>query len=160
VLTLPDYIGTGGIMEAVATAARRAHKTLTEDQQDTARLVFLRLTATSADGTDTAIPATRAELEAGKDPASVRAVLDAFARERLLTLTRDGAEISHEVLLTAWSRGRRGARTGTDSGVRRLRLHFTPAPDGRRTPPASPWIGRAWPCGGPGHLQGVPAEEP
>jgi len=106
-MTLAGYDRTGGIETAVATAAQRAYDTLTEGRKDTARQVFLQLTATSDSGrgdsgTDTAVPATRAELDAGKDPGDVQAVLDAFAGERLITLTSDGAEISHEVLLTAW----------------------------------------------------------
>ena len=101
-MTLQDYHKTGGIGTAVEKAAQRAYDTLTKSQQDTARQVFLQLTATSADGTDTSIPVTRADLDAGKDPRDVQAVLDAFAAERLLTLTTDGAEISHEALLTAW----------------------------------------------------------
>ena len=67
--------------------------------------MFLRLTATSPDGTDTADRATRAELTEGRSPAEakdVAAVLEAFAAERLLTLAADAVELSHEVLLTAW----------------------------------------------------------
>ena len=101
-MTLQDYDRTGGIGAAVETAAQRAYGMLTRSQQDTARQVFLQLTATSADGTDSPIPAARADLDAGKDPRDVQAVLHAFAAERLLTLTTDGAEISHEALLTAW----------------------------------------------------------
>jgi WD40 repeat protein len=101
-MTLADYDQTGGIETAVETAAKRAYDKLDEGQQETARLIFLQLTATSSDGADTAIPATFAELDAGKEAADVRAVLDAFAAERLLTLDADGAQISHEVLLTAW----------------------------------------------------------
>ena len=101
-LTLAGYDRTGGIEAAVATAAQRAYDTLTERQKDTARQVFLQLTATSDEGTDTAVPARRAELDAGRDPGDVQTVLDTFAGERLLTLTSEGAEISHEVVLTAW----------------------------------------------------------
>jgi WD40 repeat protein len=101
-MTLSDYDQTGGIEAAVETAAKRAYNTLDEGQQETARLIFLQLTATSGDGADTAVPATFAELDAGKEAADVRTVLDAFAAERLVTLTVDGAQISHEVLLTAW----------------------------------------------------------
>lgn len=101
-LTLADYQRTGGIEAAVATAAQRAYDSLTLAQQDTARQVFLQLTAASADDTDVTVPAAHAELAAGKNARDVRAVLEAFSRERLLTLTTDGAEITHDVLLTAW----------------------------------------------------------
>jgi WD40 repeat protein len=104
-LTLADYERAGGIEGAVADSAQRAYDRLTPAQQATARHIFLRLTATSSDGVDTADRATRAELTDGKGPAEVRdvdAVLEAFTTERLLTLAADTVEISHEVLLTAW----------------------------------------------------------
>jgi WD40 repeat protein len=102
-LTLADYEHTGGIETAVAESAQHAYDGLSPAQRGTARQVFLRLTAVSDDGgTDTAVPASRAELMAGKDPADVQAVLDAFAEPRLLTLDADTVQISHEVLLTAW----------------------------------------------------------
>jgi transcriptional regulator with XRE-family HTH domain/Tol biopolymer transport system component len=104
-VTLADYDRAGGIEGAVAASAQRAYDTLTPAQQAAARQVFLRLTATSGDGVDTADRATRAELTEGKgaaEAADVAAVLEAFAAERLLTLSADTVEISHEVLLTAW----------------------------------------------------------
>jgi WD40 repeat protein len=105
ILTLEDYERTGGIEGAVAASAERAYGRLTPGQQAAARQVFTRLTATSADGIDTADRSTRAELAEGNSPAmaaDVEAVLEAFAAERLLTLAADSVEISHEVLLTAW----------------------------------------------------------
>jgi WD40 repeat protein len=104
-LTLADYERTGGIEGAVADSAQRAYDRLSPGQQAAARQVFLRLSATSSDGVDTADRATRAELTYGTSPAEVRdveAVLEAFAAERLLTLAADSVEVSHEVLLTAW----------------------------------------------------------
>jgi WD40 repeat protein len=104
-LTLADYERTGGIEAAVATSAQRAYDQLSPGQQEAARQVFTRLTATSPDGVDTADRSTRAELTEGRSPAEtadVEAVLEAFAAERLLTLAADSVEISHEALLTAW----------------------------------------------------------
>jgi WD40 repeat protein/transcriptional regulator with XRE-family HTH domain len=104
-VTLADYERTGGIEGAVATSAQRAYDGLTPSQQAAARQVFLRLTATSSDGVDTADRATRAELTDGKSAAEaldVKTVLESFAAERLLTLAADTVEISHEALLTAW----------------------------------------------------------
>ena len=123
-LTIADYRATGGIEAAVATSAQRAYDALPPARQDTARLVFLRLTATTSDGTDTGTPATRAELEEGEDPADLQAVLDAFVAERLLTVGAQTVELSHEVLLSAWPLLRDGwlAQTRADRLVRtRLR---------------------------------------
>jgi WD40 repeat protein/transcriptional regulator with XRE-family HTH domain len=104
-LSLADYERTGGIDGAVAASAERAYDGLTPAQQAAARQVFLRLTATSSDGADSADRVTRTELTAGKSPDEVRdveAVLEAFAAERLLTLAAGTVELSHEALLTAW----------------------------------------------------------
>jgi len=104
-VTVADYERAGGIEGAVASSAQRAYDHLTPAQQAAARQVFLRLTATSSDGTDTAARATRAELTDGTSAAQaqdVEAVLEAFAAERLITLAADTVEISHEALLTAW----------------------------------------------------------
>src|SRR5215469_7322102 len=130
-VSLADYDRAGGIDGAVAASAQRAYDTLTPAQQAAARQVFLRLTATSGDGVDTADRATRAELTDGKgaaEAADVAAVLEAFTAERLLTLSADTVEISHEVLLTAWPllRDTWLADTHTDRIVR-SRLHATAA---------------------------------
>src|SRR5215470_13461979 len=130
-LTLADYERTGGIEGAVAASAQRAYDGLTPAQQATARQVFLRLTATSSDGMDTADRATRAELTDGKSAAEaldVETVLEAFTAERLLTLTAGTVELSHEVLLTAWPllRDTWLADTHADRIVR-TRLHHTAA---------------------------------
>jgi len=104
-LTVLDYERAGGIERAIADSAERAYAPLTSAQQAAAQTVFLRLTATSPDGTITAGRATRAELLDGKNAARTRdidAVLEAFARERLLTLAAGTVEISHEMLLRAW----------------------------------------------------------
>ena len=130
-LTLADYERTGGIEGAVAASAQRAYDGLTPAQQAAARQVFMRLTATSSEGVDTADRATRAELTDGKSPAEaqdVEAVLEAFAAERLLTLAAGTVEISHEALLTAWPllRDTWLADTHADR-IARTRLHATAA---------------------------------
>jgi WD40 repeat protein/transcriptional regulator with XRE-family HTH domain len=130
-VTLADYERAGGIEGAVAASAQRTYDCLTPAQQTAARQVFLRLTATSSDGTDTADRATRAELTEGRSPAEakdVAAVVEAFAAERLLTLAADTVELSHEVLLTAWPllRDTWLADTHADRIVR-TRLHTTAA---------------------------------
>jgi WD40 repeat protein len=104
-LTVADYESVGGIERAVAESAQRAYRGLTAAQQAMARTIFLRLTATSPDGTITADRATRADLLRGKEATQARdvdTVLETFAKERLLTLAVDTVEISHEVLLRAW----------------------------------------------------------
>jgi WD40 repeat protein/transcriptional regulator with XRE-family HTH domain len=130
-LTLADYERTGGIDGAVAASAQRVYDGLTPAQQAAARQVFLRLTATSSEGVDSADRATRAELAEGKTAAEaqdVETVLEAFAAERLLTFATDTVEISHEALLTAWPllRDTWLADTHADR-IARTRLHTTAA---------------------------------
>ena len=130
-LTLADYERTGGIEGAVAGSAQHAYDRLTPTQQAAARQVFTRLTATSAEGVDSADRATKAELTEGKTAAEaqdVETVLEAFAAERLLTLATDTVEISHEALLTAWPllRDTWLADTHADR-IARTRLHTTAA---------------------------------
>ena len=130
-LTLADYERTGGIEGAVAGSAQHAYDRLTPTQQVAARQVFTRLTATSAEGVDSADRVTRAELIDGKSPAEaqdVETVLEAFAAERLLTLAAGTVEISHEALLTAWPllRDTWLAETHADR-IARTRLHTTAA---------------------------------
>jgi WD40 repeat protein/transcriptional regulator with XRE-family HTH domain len=131
VLTLADYERTGGIDGAVAASAQRAYDALTAAQQAAARQVFLRLTATSSEGVDSADRASRAELTEGKSPAEaqdVEQVLEAFASQRLLTLAAGTVEISHEALLSAWPllRDTWLADSHADRIVR-TRLHSTAA---------------------------------
>ncbi len=105
VLTLADYERAGGIEGSIGASADRAYNGLQPRQQAAARQIFIRLTATAADGTDTADRSTRPELTEGKNPAEaadVDAALEVFAAERLLTLSADSVEISHEALLSAW----------------------------------------------------------
>jgi WD40 repeat protein/transcriptional regulator with XRE-family HTH domain len=104
-ITLADYERTGGIEYSVAASAQRIYEQLTPSQQIAARHVFLNLTATSSDGIDIANRVTRGELIEGTSTAGIKdvdTVLEAFAAERLLTLTADTVEISHEALLSAW----------------------------------------------------------
>ncbi len=104
-VTLADYERTGGIEGAVADSAQRAYDALTPAQKVAAQQVFTRLAAVSSEGLDTADRASRADLTEGKSAAEaqdVEEVLEAFAAERLLTLSAGTVELSHEVLLTAW----------------------------------------------------------
>ena len=128
-LTLADYERTGGIEGAVAASAQRAYERLAPDEQVAARQVFIRLTATSSEGADTAARIARADLTAGlkeRSASAVDRVLETFAAERLLTLAAGTVEISHEVLLTAWPLLRDDwlAQTHADRIIR-TRLHAT-----------------------------------
>ncbi|MEU6775187.1 helix-turn-helix domain-containing protein [Streptomyces sp. NPDC046759] len=101
-LTLSGYEAAGGITHALANTAEALYQQLTAEQQRLTRSVLLRMVALGDGTDDTKRPVLREDL--GPDTG---AVLDLLARARLVTLDRDGAELTHEALLHAWPRLRR-----------------------------------------------------
>ena len=106
-LTSRGYGLTGGVSHAVQTGADRVYDALPARQQALARDLLRSMTVTSRDGTLTRRPVTRADLygtQSDADRPQVDAVLEAFARERLIVVNDDGAQIAHDALLRAWPR--------------------------------------------------------
>ena len=106
-LTREGYDRAGRVAGAVEVSAEAVYAGLTEDQQAIARDVLRRMTAVGHDGRPARRPVSRAELRADRPKdqrAEVGAVLDAFARSRLVVLGAGTAEIAHDVLLQAWPR--------------------------------------------------------
>ena len=113
-LTRRGYEGTGGRVHGVGVArvfgsveasAEAAYAGLTEDQKTVARDVFRQLTAVGPDRRPVRRAASTADLRAALSEGSqVEAVLEAFARSRLLVLDAGQTEIAHDVLLQAWPR--------------------------------------------------------
>jgi WD40 repeat protein len=102
-----DAGNQAGIARAIEVTAETAYRDLTEDQQAIAREAFRRMTATGPDGRPARRAATSRELHSGRPKSEwpeVDAVLEAFARGRLLVLDTGRAEIAHDVLLQAWPR--------------------------------------------------------
>ena len=109
-LTRQAYLDAGdgaGIARAVEVSAETAYGGLTEDQQAIAREVFRRLTGTGPDRRPARRAVSISDLRAGRAAAQwpqISAVLEAFARHRLVVLDAGRAEIAHDVLLQAWPR--------------------------------------------------------
>jgi WD40 repeat protein len=109
-LTRRGYDDAGhraGIARAIEVTAETAYRGLTEDQQAIAREAFRRMTAMGPDRRPVRRAAARRELHSGRPKSEwpeVDAVLEAFARGRLLVLDADRAEIAHDILLQAWPR--------------------------------------------------------
>jgi len=106
-LTSHGYGQVGGVSHAVQTGADKAYEMLSPSQQMLARELLRSMTVASRDGKLTRRPVTRADLYEGHPDngrAQVDAVLEAFAAERLIVLNEDVAQISHDVLLSAWPR--------------------------------------------------------
>jgi hypothetical protein len=115
-LTAAGYDAAGGISHALNRTAESVYSGLSEEQQDVARQVFLRLTALGDGTEDTRRRVDRAELDHvdGLDE-----VLDALVVARLVTVDRDSVDIAHEALISHWPRLREWLIEDRDS----LRAH-------------------------------------
>src|SRR5580704_4587095 len=101
------YDRAGRVARSVEVSAEDVYTGLPEDQQAIARDMLRRMTAAGPDRRPIRRTVSRAELCAGRPKnqwAVVGAVLDVFARKRLLMLGAESAEIAHDVLLQAWPR--------------------------------------------------------
>ncbi len=96
-----------GVARAVEVSAEATYGQLTQSQRAMTRGLFRAMTAPDPDLRPARRTVTRADLRAAF-PASERpgvdAVLEAFARGRLVVLDGDRAEIAHDVVLQAWPR--------------------------------------------------------
>ncbi|TWP51224.1 XRE family transcriptional regulator [Lentzea tibetensis] len=95
-LTLAAYEEAGGLEHAVARTAEAVFGSLADEQQTVARQIFLRLIALGEGTEDTKRRVRREGLDAE--------VLDRLAAARLVTLDRDGVELTHEALIRGWPR--------------------------------------------------------
>ena len=105
------YEELGGVSGALVKRAEGLLASLGDQAHEVARQVFLRLVTFNEAGEDTRRRVLRSELEdLDLDRLVLRSVLDTFGRHRLLSFDRDPitrsptVEISHEALLTEWTR--------------------------------------------------------
>ncbi|MEV6718146.1 hypothetical protein AB0M48_39580 [Lentzea sp. NPDC051208] len=122
-LSLVGYEEAGGVEHAIARTAEAVYEQLTEEQQQTARRTFLRLIALGEGTEDTKRRANREDLDAE--------VLDRLANARLVTLTEQHAELTHEALIRSWPR----LRDWIAEDREKLRVHH------RLTEAAAGWDG-------------------
>lgn len=100
-LTLDGYQAAGGLTGALQQTAEKTWAGLGPDGRRSAKQLMLRLVA-AGDGTvDTKRRVAPAEL--GDDP-ELSTVVARLAAARLISVDRDGIEISHEALIRAWPR--------------------------------------------------------
>ncbi len=117
-LTVADYLASGGIRDALTRTAEAAYDGLTPEEQHLARRLFLRLVHVADDA-----PPTRATVRLGELQAwggATEHVLARFVAQRLITVDTDTAQITHDTLLTAWPRLRSWIEGGMD-GLRTRR---------------------------------------
>jgi hypothetical protein len=109
-----DYQASGGIRDAIARTAESVYANLSGPEREAARLLFLRLVLVTDDATESRRRVPLNELAGSADPVPSGDVLWEFVGQRLITVTEDIAEISHEALLTAWPRLREWIKAGRD----------------------------------------------
>ncbi len=106
-LIVADYRASGGITDAIARTAEDAYGALRPAEQRRARWLFLRLVQVADDSIETRCQVPLAELGELAGDGSEGAgtgVLSRFIDERLITVTAEAAEITHDALLQAWPR--------------------------------------------------------
>ena len=102
-LTYAAYVGLGGLSGAIATLAEETYAGLSPTEQDTARLLLLRLTG-PGDGagvTRRRVPLSEVE---SLPHSGIRQVVEELAAARLLTVTDGHVEVAHEALFREWPR--------------------------------------------------------
>ena len=102
-LTLAAYARTGGVRGAIGRHAEAAFRSLSEDEQQVARRMLLRLVAGGDGEPLTRRRVTRSELDADDDERVLR-VLAALVERRLLVVDDGTVELVHEALLERWQR--------------------------------------------------------
>jgi WD40 repeat protein len=106
-LTVADYQASGGIRGAVTRTAEAAYDALGKEERDQARRLFLQLVQVTDDAAETRRRVSVNDLLGLPDRAfgdAVANVLKGFVEHRLITVSEETAEISHEALLDAWPR--------------------------------------------------------
>ncbi|GGF91808.1 hypothetical protein GCM10007304_02210 [Rhodococcoides trifolii] len=99
-LTVADYRATGGISGAVQQSAEEVFGTLSPAEQTRVRRVLLRLVTIDGD----TVTRRRMPLAELSGEGSDLALLQRFADARLLTVDEDVVHVTHEALLTVWTR--------------------------------------------------------
>jgi WD40 repeat protein len=114
-LTVADYRASGGIRDAIARTAEAVYQALDDPERDEARRLFLRLVRVTDEATQTRCRVPVGELAGSADSAATSYdVLGRFVDQRLITVSEENAEISHETLLDAWPRLQAWIETGRD----------------------------------------------
>jgi DNA-binding SARP family transcriptional activator len=104
ILSLKSYAESGSVYGAIARTAETIYQQGLDDvQQAIARQIFLRLTELGEEAPETRRRARTSELLPSADQRpEVEAVLEKLVAARLVTVSEDYAEVSHEALIREW----------------------------------------------------------
>lgn len=105
-MTLEDYREIGGVDGAINTTADGIYSTLSTQQRETTRRLFLRLVDSNTSGADTRQKVRLDDLERvvpGGDSDDLSYLLNRFVGARLLTIDEDTVQITHDVVMVAWA---------------------------------------------------------
>ena len=121
VLTIADYLASGGIRDALVRTAEGAYAALPAEEQQLARRLFLRLVhlADNAPPTRATVELSELRVESGENADHA---LSRFVDERLITVDANAAQITHDALLTGWPRLRSWIDAGRDDLRARRRI--------------------------------------
>ncbi|MHB1874389.1 MAG: nSTAND1 domain-containing NTPase [Streptosporangiaceae bacterium] len=111
-LTVADYLASGGIRDALTRTAESTFAALTLDERELARRAFLHLVHVTDGAPPTRAVVPLGELRTWGGPQAEQ-VLGRFVDERLITMDSGAAQITHDALLTAWPRLRSWIEAGT-----------------------------------------------
>ncbi|WP_217206994.1 WD40 repeat domain-containing protein [Streptomyces sp. AC550_RSS872] len=103
-LTHRAYAAIGGLADSIAASAEAAYRELTPGQQTAAMLILRRMVTIPRDGVITRRRIQLSELDTGRPPEDVSAALTALTRSRLVSVSEETAEITHETVLRSWPR--------------------------------------------------------
>jgi WD40 repeat protein/transcriptional regulator with XRE-family HTH domain len=121
VLTIADYLASGGIREALVRSAEGAYAALPAEEQQLAQRLFLRLVHLADNAPPTRATVELSELR-GQSGENADHALSRFVDERLITVDADAAQITHDALLTGWPRLRSWIDAGRDDLRTRRRI--------------------------------------
>ncbi|MFG2987550.1 hypothetical protein ACGFYQ_41300 [Streptomyces sp. NPDC048258] len=111
-LTLGGYEATGGIWRSVTTTTEALYQQLDPTDRELLRELLMRLIHLTPAGPDGGDSVVRRRVDPGtllygftqRQRDTAAALRDRLAAARLITVDRDGVQISHEALLRAWPR--------------------------------------------------------
>ncbi|MFJ9821049.1 helix-turn-helix domain-containing protein [Streptomyces sp. NPDC101151] len=103
-LTHRAYAAIGGIARSIAASAEAAYEKLTPSQQNAAMTILRRMVTIPREGAITRRRTHLSELDSGQRAEDVSAALAALTDCRLVSVSNESAEISHETLLRSWPR--------------------------------------------------------